>query len=358
MSLSPLPSSGGQEYATPFQVAATKVRIIPGFWARVLALLVDEVILGAVLTIPGVAASHFLSTHPLVTLLVGSVVAIPYFTILNSRIGKGQTFGKKALGIRVTDRGGELIPVSRSGLRAVVFLIPFIFGNTGLHCRSGLCSLWTSLAAILAGFEFATFYLYVFNRRTRQTVHDLVAGTFVIQASAWPMPASLPGTTAAGVDAARDARSIVTTESVWRPHFVILAIVFLVAWSGGRLVEKKLKSTDLFVEVTPIHTALLNQPEVRDAGVMKEYSFTGGRTSIVVTIQPGAGFGDDEAEATKMAGITLDANASASNEATLTVVIQHNVNFGIWHYSWTRSYSHTPEEWRAILLTHAPLKAT
>jgi uncharacterized RDD family membrane protein YckC len=351
MSLSPLPSSGGQAYATSFRAAAGESRLICGFWARILALLLDEVILGAVLAIPGIAASHFLSTHALDALLIGTAVAFPYFAMLNSRVGKGQTLGKKALGIRVTDRNGELIPLSRSGVRAAVFLVPFIFGSTSLHCRGGLCWLWIGLAAALAGCEFATIYLYMFNRRTRQTLHDLVAGTFVIQAS-------VPGLTGLSMNYGEDSRSIVTRESVWRPHFAILASVLFVAWSGGQLLEKKLQNTALFAEVTPIHAALLRQPEVRDAGVMKEYSFTGGGTSVVVTIQPGPGFGDDESEAAKMAGIALDANPSASSESNLTVAIQHNVNFGIAHYSWTRSYSHTPEEWRAILRAQETFKAS
>lgn len=327
-------------------------QVICAFWTRVLALMVDYIVLAAILAVPGLAAFHFLATHPSLPPLIGLAVGLPYFAVLDSRIGKGQTMGKKVLGIRVVDRDGELISVSRSALRAAVLLVPFIFEGAQMRCRGELCGVWSGIQFFLAAWGFAIVYLYIFNRRTRQSLHDLVAGTFVIGATAWPLPAGVQAAASGGEGGFTRAPAVVTSKSIWQPHFAILAGLILVFCGGSYFAGKKLESSNWFSGLTPIHEALLNQPEVDNAGVMYQRNWNLGSeasNSIVITIQPGSHFGDDETEAAKMAGIALEASPEASSAQYLTIVIKHNVNFGLAHYDYTRTYTHTPEEWREHL---------
>jgi len=357
------PAVGGTIPPTIFTASGegAEPRVLCGFGARVVALFIDYVVLAAIVALPGIAARHFFAKHSFAALLLGFAAALPYFAILNSEIGKGQTLGKKALGIRVTDRYGDLIPASKSLLRACVFLIPLIFSNAPA-AKGGLFSeVWTGVSFLLDAGVFAMVYLYVFNRRTRQVTHDLVAGTFVIRASAWPLPATRMDGMDTGMAAAGGARGVVTRERVWNPHFGIIAGLLTVFCIAGYFGARAMKKANWFSGLPPIHDALLEQPEVENAGVMYQHNFAGGSdeaNSIVITIQPGSNFGEDEAEATKMAGIALKASPEASRVGTLTVVIAHGDNFGVFNWSWTRRFSHTPEEWRKILETGNPSKAT
>jgi len=61
---------------------------------------------------------------------------------------------------------------------------------------------------VFFGFSISTVYLYVFNRRTRQSLHDLVAGSIVVKAA----------------EPARKV-SVVT----WRGHYVATAIILVAA---------------------------------------------------------------------------------------------------------------------------------
>jgi hypothetical protein len=56
-------------------------------------------------------------------------LAFPYFAILNSRIGNGQTPGKKWMHIQVTDVEGKTISFGKSSLRYVLFAVPYYLDN-------------------------------------------------------------------------------------------------------------------------------------------------------------------------------------------------------------------------------------
>src|ERR1700688_3195075 len=64
----------------------------------------------------------------------GILPCCPYFVLLNSRIGKGQTLGKRAMHLQVVNACGEPISVSKSFIRYLVLSAPFFL--TGLRYRS------------------------------------------------------------------------------------------------------------------------------------------------------------------------------------------------------------------------------
>ena len=61
--------------------------------------------------------------------LIGLGVVLPYFGVLNSRIGAGQTLGKRLLKVRVVGVGGAPLPVPRSLLRTTVLAVPWFLNG-------------------------------------------------------------------------------------------------------------------------------------------------------------------------------------------------------------------------------------
>ncbi len=153
---------------------ATKTPPIGSFWSRLLALAVDLGLLFVVGSLLGALFADRLAQLGSWGRLVGFALVVSYFGLLNSRMGQGQTWGKRLLGVRVVGAKGELISLGRSLLRtaplgAVWLMDSSITGGNPIGDGIAL-GLWLGLI-----------YWYVFNWETRQSLHDLVVGTYVVR---------------------------------------------------------------------------------------------------------------------------------------------------------------------------------
>ena len=127
---------------------------------------------------------------------IGFLVALLYFGLLNSRLGGGKTLGKRLFRIRVTNRSGQTLSPMRSGLRFLVLGIPYFLNGVFFNIDPTSLGLIEYLVGALLTFLIfggfgAIIYLFVFNRRTRQSLHDLAVGSFVVRDPSQTVPANL-----------------------------------------------------------------------------------------------------------------------------------------------------------------------
>jgi uncharacterized RDD family membrane protein YckC len=136
-----------------------------GFWVRVLAFLIDGVVLGILVGIvtagqplpdPGNNWVYAYRWHSTAETLIG----FAYFTVCWSSVTGGQTLGMRVLNLRVVGADGAPISLPRAALRWVGIVI--------------------SAAAVLLGL------LWVAVDSRKQGWHDKIAGTFVV--TAMPRP--------------------------------------------------------------------------------------------------------------------------------------------------------------------------
>jgi uncharacterized RDD family membrane protein YckC len=73
----------------------------PSVLKRVVALIIDFIVLGIVGFLSGLVLEDFYVSLGKYGTLVGTAITMLYFSVLQSNIGKGQTLGKKAIGARV-----------------------------------------------------------------------------------------------------------------------------------------------------------------------------------------------------------------------------------------------------------------
>ena len=178
--------------ARPDVPAAT----IAGFWRRLFALFVDMLLLAAV----GFAIGTFAFAQ-MVALgqqgrLIGAAITLAYFGILNTGWAGG-TFGKRVTGLRVIRRDGQTIGLFRSLLRTIIFWTPYYLNGvffSSVHIPGLPVDPRIDLAvgildgiAVFGGTAFIA-YLYLFNTKTRQSLHDLIAGTYVVVAGSVGAP--------------------------------------------------------------------------------------------------------------------------------------------------------------------------
>jgi uncharacterized RDD family membrane protein YckC len=133
-----------------------------GWWRRVGATLLDGLFIGLPLTI--LAISFGLADSADATLLraAGWVVGVVYAALLLA-YHRGQTLGKQAAGVRVLTEDGAPIGLGRATGREVV---KAIFGVTFvLYVIDVLWPLWQS---------------------ENRALHDLIAGTRVVEADPYP----------------------------------------------------------------------------------------------------------------------------------------------------------------------------
>jgi uncharacterized RDD family membrane protein YckC len=153
---------------------------IAGFWQRFAAWLVDILLLGLAGQIIGWTLSVIWFQIGPYGRLVGLPFIICYFGLMNSRIGNGQTIGKRCVKIAVRDRNNQPISLGRSLLRISILAIPMALNGWQLPFFQSVVLQWL-VAVIVFGVGSAIFYTMIFNRRARQGLHDLACGTYVVR---------------------------------------------------------------------------------------------------------------------------------------------------------------------------------
>ena len=154
----------------------TNIKIAP-FWYRVFALVIDFFILGALGYLIALTMQDFLVRMGNYAAIAGLIITVAYQTIWNSKIMNGQTYGKRMVDIQVTDIEGNTIPVKKSLLRSLAFSVPYFLQKVTWPIPSSLNIL---VSSILLSLVIGTVIVYIFNRATRQSLHDIVTGTYVV----------------------------------------------------------------------------------------------------------------------------------------------------------------------------------
>lgn len=100
------------------------------------------------------------------------------------------------------------------------------------------------LSLIIFGGLFSILYLYIFNRVTRQSLHDLVVGTYVVNANVKKQD----------------------LEKVWNVHLIIVAVLFLVA-AVVPAFTTQLAQSEPFKGMLAVQSGLTNDPNVAYATI-------------------------------------------------------------------------------------------
>lgn len=179
---------------------------ICGFGQRLGAFIVDVILLWMVGKI-----LEFFFFEPFARMgergiFIGCTIALLYFGIFNSAVRQGQTLGKSWMRIRVVDRDSRPISLKKSFIRSAVIIsllwsvhittLPNFFSSTVL--------LEVTFEVLSISFGLILVFLYIFNRQTRQSLHDLVVGSYVVEYL---------------------SRGAIKVPPIWKGHFVISALL-------------------------------------------------------------------------------------------------------------------------------------
>lgn len=301
-------------------------REIAGFWRRLGAIAIDVILLGIVGMILGTLLFDTFARMGAYARLIGFGIALVYFGICNSRIGGGQTLGKRWLGVRVVDAHDQLLSLPRSLLRYAVLGIPFFANGLPVDPELAMSTpLGYLLALIVFGGLFAIIYLYIFNRRTRQSLHDLVVGSYVERFDRVAQPAPFP--------------------IMWRGHIAVVAVLAVIAL-GAPAIASRFAQTQTFAGILPLYQTLSSQPHVMTAQVVRGWTSMNGNTthSLQSSLRLDAPLTEDSAMARRIAQQMAKADPNIANEDAVVVTLVYGYDMGIAS-GWRRhGYSFKPGE--------------
>lgn len=88
---------------------------------------------------------------------IGLLLIIPYFGLMNSKIGDGQTIGKRLLKIAVRNKSNEPIELGRAITRILIIYLPILLNGWSLPLFQNYILSWVlSLIVLGLGGRFFT----------------------------------------------------------------------------------------------------------------------------------------------------------------------------------------------------------
>jgi uncharacterized RDD family membrane protein YckC len=319
-----------------FGVALPPDRDVAALWRRFVAFGVDAIIVGVAASIVALPFFDAFSHLGAWGRLVGFFIALPYFAILNSKIGGGQTLGKRWMHIEVVDKGGNTIPFSKSVARYAWFAIPYYLNGIPLPTRTPwvISSLLSTVFFVVFG---ATLYLVLFNRRTRQGIHDLAIGSYVADA---------------------DKIGPLKTAEIWKPHWAILGVLLVGIGAGAYLLGNKLAGWGPFPELLADVRLAEDVPGVQAAQVQDLHWSNWGSSDkkriLVISVRWTGRSEDEDAGADEIAKRILKLDPGVTERDFLRVVMIRGYDLGIAQAQITKSYEHTPADWNSRVFGKPP----
>jgi uncharacterized RDD family membrane protein YckC len=306
-------------------VSELPTRVVPSFWRRIFAFLIDIVITAVPCALVGFAFYRFFAESKLAGELLGFIITLPYFALLGGCLAGGQTLGQRVVRIRVVNRDGGCLSLRRSFLRYLILLTPFQLSEAEIPASApaGLKILVSWLLPVLI---VVMVCLYLFNVRTRQSLHDLAVGAYIVDAN---------------------TKGQIETKMLWKWHWAVLGgSLFVAAVSAGVIVGELGKSNSVG-ELMSVQRAVLDSGKVQAARVQIGKNRTNGQTTtrMVVYVNWNGQPGNYDLASTEIAASILRADPEASRLDYIGVGFTEGLKIGFMNFSKNRVVMRRPADW-------------
>jgi uncharacterized RDD family membrane protein YckC len=312
-------------------------RRIGALGRRFFAYLIDCLILGVLGHLVAWPFAQSLAAMGPFARIIGLLIALLYFAFPESSIGNGASLGKRLLRLQVVHADGSLLTLQESLARSIVFSLPIFLNGLALPLTRTPLAVVTLLSVVSIGVGGITVYMILFNRRTRQGLHDLSVKSFVAEASR------------SGALAARP---------IWAPHWFIAGAMLAVVMAAATMLGVIVPDTEPFSQLV-LDVRMAEQISgVQSASAMRVSSHgnAGGwkLSSLAITIHCLCQENDEEAIAATAAKALLQGDPRFQQYPRVTIDVVRGYDIGIASSAQSRSFSNTPAGWSDLLLGETP----
>jgi uncharacterized RDD family membrane protein YckC len=315
--------------------SGTTSAAFPAWWRRPLALALDVLTLALVGIPLGIVFFEPLSRLGPWGRGVGFVIALLYFGILNSRLGGGQTVGKRILGDRVVGSTGSPLTLSRSILRYLVLGVPWCIEGLALPTSRIPPPATVTLSVFVCCVDFTVIYLYFFNRPSRRSLHDLLSSSMVVRARAATAPPA----------------------GLWRGHVRILAAVLSLIAFGFVVLGNAVRASGDFPAMMQALADIESAREVQSASVFlgRSTGKDGGKeyVRVIALLRRKPDSAEDSSD--RIAAAVLKALPGLMSKDRLVIILEYGFDIGIARAVRSIPTSLPPQEWARRVSGHAEL---
>jgi len=113
--------------------------------------------------------------------VAGFFIAWIYFGLQESKLTRGQTIGKKIIGIRTIEYNGTFLSYTKAFARSFLLIFPFFFNQISIPgiANNYMIAIFIFLAVFLIGI--GNIFLCFANKHSMQGLHDILLKTLVIK---------------------------------------------------------------------------------------------------------------------------------------------------------------------------------
>ena len=316
----------------PGTIDVSQTRPIGSLWHRLIAFFIDAIILYLTGTAIALPFSATFSQLGIWGRLIGFCIALFYLAILNSELGGGQTGGKQLMRLKVVDAQGRTISFGKSLIRYCVLAVPVFLNRLPVPIGRAPGIITFFLSVIIFGIGGATLYLVLFNRNTRQGLHDLAVGSYVAEA---------------------DISGPVKERPIWKAHWVILALPLLVLGIFGMVTYSWLERNGALPEIVQNMRLVEGLDGVETSNVMtgtQHFSSSDESESVFAINVVWRGHCDQErSNANHIAGLLLQHDPRIKEYGLLQIGVTCGYDLGIASHQKNRSFTLSPSEWQTYL---------
>lgn len=224
--------------------------------------------------------------------------------------------------------------LGKSMFRAVVLGLPGILNNlylTPSMLKSPIeVTLLCFAGLIIFGGGFGICYFYLFNRITRQSLHDLIVKTYVVQA---------------------DNKVPLEVGEVWKGHYIVFAVFMIVLCIGSAVGLFVAREKPFFKNMITTLEQVGNVSEVYSAEMNQgmNYGSSGRSTFLNVKVHVKEKRYMTKSVAEKVADVVLKNNPGAMKVDRINITIEYGYDIGIASKYINVRGSFSPQEWNYIL---------
>jgi uncharacterized RDD family membrane protein YckC len=283
---------------------------IAGFWRRVTAFVLDGFILSIIGFILSLLYRPVLPGVGALGRAIGFIIALIYLGLMNSKIANGQSVGKKLMKIKVVNKKGEYISPLKSFSRTAILILPFFLNGWMLPYYPPNLIIVSLLGLIVFGAGGIIIYLFIFNKETRQSLHDLACGTYVVREK---------------ID------GVIIAREFPKMHYIFPGVLLISILIYSFIIEPNIAKKGFMPELFEALEELYKKENIWSAEIYIGQSGFPGQTTkyvsstIILKEEPESGY----SEAENIAKFLLESISEAKEKDMIFVTLSYGFDLGI-----------------------------